>query len=189
MKRLLTYFMQGFMLLAPLAITLYVILLIFNWIDEPLRALLAKYTGITIPGAGLLLIIIFITLTGFLSKYILTNPVRRFGHKLLEKAPILKLVYSSLTDLFSAFVGKEKKFNVPVLVCINKENSLWKLGFMTQQSMEQHNIPGLVAVYFPHSYNFSGELYLVEPSAVRKLDMLPAETMKFIVSGGVTHIE
>jgi len=101
---------------------------------------------------------------------------------------LLNLLYSSLNDLFSAFVGKEKKFNTPVKVLFNKENNLWKLGFVTRETMETIGENDLAAVYFPHSYNFSGELYLVPSERVTKIDVSPAETMKFIVSGGVTHL-
>jgi uncharacterized membrane protein len=66
---------------------------------------------------------------------------------------------------------------------------LWKLGFITRESLSEFGLPGMVAIYFPHSYNFSGELYLVPSERVEKLDLSPAEVMKFIVSGGVTRFE
>ena len=188
MKRIFTWFMQGVILVAPIAITGYIIYLIFSFTDGLLRDVLGKWIGVEIPGLGLLAILIILTLLGFISKYFITNPVRRFAIRLLEKAPFLKVIYSSLNDLFSAFVGKEKKFTHPVLVCINKENNLWKIGFMTRQNMEEIGMQGLVAVYFPHSYNFSGELYLVDAENIRELDMSSAEAMKFIVSGGVTNV-
>jgi uncharacterized membrane protein len=96
-------------------------------------------------------------------------------------------LYSSLNDFFSAFVGKEKKFNTPVKVLFNKENNLWKLGFVTRETMDEIGNNELSAVYFPHSYNFSGELYLIPSDRVTQLDISPAEAMKFIVSGGVTQ--
>jgi uncharacterized membrane protein len=86
-------------------------------------------------------------------------------------------------------VGKEKKFNVPVKVIFNKENSLWKMGFITKEHLDEINEPNLSAVYFPHSYNFSGELYLVPNENIFKLEISPAQAMKFIVSGGVTNID
>ena len=188
MKKFASYFMQGLVFVAPLAITVYIIYLIFDFIDGLLRDLLASWTGHIVPGLGLLLIVALLTLLGFLGEYIVFNPFKRIWERLLNRAPLLKVIYSSLVDLFSAFVGKEKKFNKPVLVCINKENKLWKIGFLTQKSMDELNMPGMVAVYFPHSYNFSGELFMVETTAVQKLDMPPAEAMKFVVSGGVTRV-
>jgi uncharacterized membrane protein len=62
-----------------------------------------------------------------------------------------------------------------------------KLGFMTQEDLKDLEIKEKVAVYCPHSYNFSGELFIVPANDVRPLDIPPAEAMKFIVSGGMTR--
>lgn len=188
MKRLITYFMQGLVFVAPLAITGYIIFMIFDLIDGLLRPQITSWVGHIVPGLGLLIIVALLTLLGFIGEIVVFNPFKRIWERLLNRAPLLKVIYTSLVDLFSAFVGKEKKFNKPVLVCINKENKLWKIGFLTQESLEELNMPGMVAVYFPHSYNFSGELYLVETTAVKRMDMPPAEAMKFVVSGGVTRV-
>jgi uncharacterized membrane protein len=93
-----------------------------------------------------------------------------------------------LNDLFTAFVGKEKKFNIPVIVCLNQENNLWKLGFITEKNLSDFGMEDMIAVYFPHSYNFSGELFLVPQSAVKTIELSPSEVMKFAVSGGVTKV-
>lgn len=188
MKRLFTYFMQGIVLVAPLAITGYIIYLTFDFIDGLLRDMVKTWLGYFVPGLGVLIIFMMLTLLGLVGEYVVTNPFKKIGERLLKRAPLLKVIYSSLVDLFSAFAGKEKKFNKPVSVCINKENNLWKIGFITQQSLEELGMPGMVAVYFPHSYNFSGELFMIESTAVHKLDMPPAEAMKFVVSGGVTRV-
>ncbi len=188
MKRLFTYFMQGVVLVAPIAITGYILFLIFDFTDGILRNQLDLWFGHTVPGLGVLIIFILLTLLGIMGEYVVLNPFKKVWERILKRAPLVKLIYSSLVDLFSAFVGKEKKFNKPVLVCINKENNLWKIGFITQKSLNELGAPGMVAVYFPHSYNFSGELYIVDSASVRKLDMPPAEVMKFVVSGGVTRV-
>ncbi|MGQ7870400.1 DUF502 domain-containing protein [Sunxiuqinia sp. sy24] len=188
MKKLLTYFMQGLVLVAPIVITIYIVFLIFDFIDGILRHQLELWFGYMIPGLGLLLIFAMITFLGFVGQSIVARPFKALGHHLLKKAPLLQVIYSSLADLFSAFVGKEKKFNQPVLVEINKENKLWKIGFVTQKSMAEIGMEGLVAVYFPHSYNFSGELYMIVSSAIKPLEMPPSEAMKFVVSGGVTRV-
>jgi uncharacterized membrane protein len=188
MKKLFTYFMQGLVLVAPIAITIYIVFLIFDMIDGILRDQLESWFGFGIPGLGLLIIFMLLTVLGYVGQSIVTSPFKLLIDRLLKKAPLLKVIYTSLEDLFSAFVGKEKKFSQPVLVKINKENNLWKIGFLTQKSLEEIGMDGMVAVYFPHSYNFSGELYMIETSAVQPLDMPPSEAMKFVVSGGVTHV-
>jgi uncharacterized membrane protein len=104
---------------------------------------------------------------------------------------VTKVIYSSLKDLFSAFVGDKKKmFSQPVMVMLFKEAGIQKLGFITKQDLEIIGVKGMAAVYFPHSYNFSGNLYLVPKENITVLHDFPAaDAMKFIVSGGVTEIE
>lgn len=189
MKRITQYFLQGVLLVAPVAIIFYIIYSLFVSIDGLLVDKLELIVGFKIPGLGILVSFIFLTLLGFIGETALVKPFKKAFGKLLEKIPVLKLLYTSLNDLFSAFVGKEKKFNVPVKVLFNKENNLWKMGFITRETMDVIGNNDLSAVYFPHSYNFSGELYLVPSERIFKLDISPAEAMKFVVSGGVTHLE
>jgi len=188
MKRIVTYFLQGLILIAPIAITGYIIYLFFDFVDGILRETITNWFGEYLPGLGIVIIFALITLLGYVGQTIIAHPIKRLVDRLLKRAPLLNVIYTSLTDLFSAFVGKEKKFNRPVLVCINKENNLYKIGFITQESLDEIGIKGMMAVYFPHSYNFSGELYMVDSGAVKILDMGPAEAMKFVVSGGVTRL-
>ncbi len=105
----------------------------------------------------------------------------------MERAPLLKVIYSAINDLFSAFVGKEKKFNRPVLVLVNSISNLHKLGFLTEDDLSLIDEKDKVAVYFPHSYNFSGELFIVPRENVKPIDLNPGEVMKFIVSAGVAE--
>lgn len=189
MKRIVTYFMQGVVLVAPIALTIYFIWFTFDLIDGLLRRMLESWLEqIIVPGVGILVLFLLLTVLGFVGQYIVLNPFKRLWEGILQRTPLLKLIYSSLVDLFSAFVGKEKKFNTPVMVCLNKENNQWRMGFLTQSNLEELDMQGMVAVYFPHSYAFSGQLYMVEATAVKKLDMPPAEAMKFVVSGGVTRV-
>ncbi len=185
MKRLVNYFLQGLLFIAPIAITIYIVYQLFTFIDGLLKGILIKWLGINIPGLGIIIIIFLLVLVGFLGKTFLARPIKAFFNSLLEKAPLLKVIYSAFTDLFSAFVGKEKKFNRPVLVMVNTISNLQKLGFLTEEDLSRIGELDKVAVYFPHSYNFSGELFIVPRENIKPVDMNPAEVMKFIVSAGV----
>lgn len=187
MKKITQYFLQGVLLVAPVAIIIYILYSLFIRVDGLLVNKLELLIGFKIPGLGILVSFVFLTILGFIAQTAVVRPLQKIVQKLIAKIPILNLLYSSLNDLFSAFVGKEKKFNVPVKVLFNKENNLWKLGFVTRISMEAIGDKELAAVYFPHSYNFSGELYLVPSERIIKINISPADAMKFIVSGGVTH--
>ncbi|MBN2214896.1 MAG: DUF502 domain-containing protein [Bacteroidales bacterium] len=188
MKRLIRYFLQGLLYLAPTAITLALVYLIFTRVDSGMRDLIGKFFNIDIPGIGVLALFVIITLLGFIGQSIIFRPLRRLVDNIMAKAPFVKLIYSSIKDLMSAFVGTERKFDKPVLVKVNLISDLEKMGFLTQSDLSELNIKDKVAVYFPHSYNFSGEMFIVPAEHVTPLDIPPAEAMKFIVSGGVTKV-
>lgn len=188
MKRFFRYFLQGLLYIAPIGITSYIIYILFTFVDGLLRECIIKWLNVDIPGLGVLFIIVFLTILGYFGQTILARPFKLLFKKVMDKAPLVKLVYSSLNDLFSAFVGKERKFNKPVLVKVNTISNLEKLGFVTQTDLTELKIKNKVAVYFPHSYNFSGELFIVPNEHITPLDIPAAEAMKFIVSGGITKV-
>ena len=189
LKKIIQYFLQGVLLVAPVVIVGYILYSLFVSVDGWLNNKISPVIGFNIPGLGILILFISLTLLGFFGQTALIKPLKKVAGKFIKRIPVLNLLYSSINDLFSAFVGKEKKFNVPVKVLFNIENNLWKLGFVTKESMNIIENGELAAVYFPHSYNFSGELYLVPKERVRYLKLSPSEVMKFIVSGGVTRFE
>ena len=188
-SRLVKYFFQGLLYISPLSLTIYVIYIIFKWGDSILNTYIVKYLGFDIPGLGLIIVLLFITLVGYIGTTILFNPIITSLDKLVSQAPLVKIIYSSIKDFMSAFVGKDKKFTEPVLVKIYNGTNLEKLGFITQKDLTSMGIDkGMVAVYLPHSYNFSGNLFIVPAENVRPIKASPAEVMKFIVSAGVTSI-
>ncbi len=186
MKRFINYFLQGILYIAPIAITGYIIYLIVSFTDSLLKDLLTDLFNIRIPGLGFVVVILLLVFVGFIGQSIIARPVKVLFKRILMKSPLLKVLYSAFNDLFSAFVGKEKRFNKPVLVKVNSISDLEKVGFITEEDLSRLGVSGKVAVYFPHSYNFSGELFIVPKENVKPLDIHPAEVMKFIVSAGVS---
>src|SRR5690606_34956482 len=128
------------------------------------------------------------TTVGYLGQTIIALPIKRFAKSVIERVPIFNVVYSAFSDLFSAFVGKEKKFNKPVMVLVNPISNLEKIGFLTEKDLRLLGEKEKVAVYFPHSYNFSGELFIVPVAQVRELKVNAGDIMKFVVSGGVAGL-
>jgi len=189
MKKLINYFLQGILYIAPIGITVYIIYIIFNFVDNLLKDTLEELLGLYIPGLGLVVIVFLLVLIGLIGQTIIARPFKRFFRRLLERIPLLKVIFSAFNDLFSAFVGKERKFNRPVLVLVNPVTNLEKMGFLTEDDLSLIGQKGKVAVYFPHSYNFSGELFIVPVNQVTPLDLNPAEVMKFIVSAGVAGLD
>jgi len=189
MKKLVNYFLQGLLYIAPLGITAYVIYAVFMFMDGILQELVFKYFDIKIPGLGFITLIVFLILIGFIGRTIIADPLKMVFKNIIARVPLLKFIYSAFNDLFSAFVGKEKKFSKPVLVKVNLNSDLEKLGFITEENLELLGEVDKVAVYFPHSYNFSGELFIVPKANIRSIDINSSDVMKFIVSAGLTGWE
>lgn len=182
MKTLLGYFLKGLLYVVPLAATLAILYYSFQFLDNLIP--------LEIPGLGLVLAIVLVTVIGFLGSTFVTNPIRQYFHNLLNRVPLIKTIYESIRDLLSAFVGDKKRFNKPVLVQISKEDGIEKLGFITESDLEDLGISNdKVAVYLPHSYNFSGNLFIVTKDRIRPLDNSAADIMKFIVSAGVASVD
>jgi uncharacterized membrane protein len=183
MRRLFNYFLNGFLVVAPVGLTLYILFALLRWLNDLFAGL-----SFDVPGLGLLVAIALITLVGFVAKSFLVRPFLIIMERLLHRTPLVSIIYSSLKDLFDAFVGDNQKFNRPVLVRMSATEQTFKMGFVTQATMAAIHRDDLMAVYFPHSYNFSGELVLVPPTHITYLDLPSSEVMKFIVSGGVSRL-
>jgi uncharacterized membrane protein len=179
-RRLLTYFLRGLVFLTPVGITAYICVVVFNAIDG--------WLGLPIPGAGFAVSLILITLFGFLASSFITRSLIGALDDLLERLPFVRLLYSSTRDLVNAFVGEKRRFDKPVVVELFPGGNARALGFVTQNALAELGMEGYVSVYMPHSYNFSGQMYLFPTHAVHRLDTNSSDMMAFIVSGGVTEI-
>lgn len=180
-KGLVGYFLRGLLLVVPATIIIYIVYKLFVFLDELIPT--------EIPGLGILILIAAITFLGFLGSTFIAEPIFRRANKILDRIPLLKTIYTAITDLMSAFVGQKKSFSRPVLVKLNRESEIEKPGFVTNDDLEMLNIKsGKIAVYLPHSYNFSGNIFIVPVENVTPVNANTAEFMKFIVSGGVTDV-
>jgi uncharacterized membrane protein len=178
MKKFVNYFVQGLLVTAPVALTLYVCYLVFSTIDG--------MVNLGIPGSGFVLTIALITLIGFLASTFLTRGLIAVTDKVMTKLPLVRLLYTSIKDLLNAFVGEKRRFDKPVLVQLVEDSDVRVCGFLTQESLSQLSLKDHVAVYVPQSYNFAGNLIVVPSRNVEHLEADSATVMAFIVSGGVT---
>ena len=192
MKKLINHFLQGLLFIVPMAVTFWVLFRAMIWIDSllpfqvPIK--IPGYSQFEIPGLGLLAIFVLVTTVGYLGTKYLRNPFTTYLEKLVEKAPLAKLIYTSVKDLISAFVGEKKRFNHPVMVRLERNSETWRVGFITNDNLSAIGM-GMenVAVYLPFSYSFMGELIIVPRENVKPINSSGTEMMKFIISGGVTE--
>ncbi len=188
-RRLLNYFFQGLLFLGPLAVTIYAVRITFLWIDGLLYKHIEGLLGLEIPGLGLVTLLLFITLIGFLGSLFFFKPFLTYLDRIISRMPLIKIIYTSVKDLMSAFVGNKRRFNQPVLVRIGGSSSLEKIGFITNEDLpELGTTDGRFAVYLPHSYAWSGNLFIVPVENVTRIDASATDVMKYIISAGVTKL-
>jgi uncharacterized membrane protein len=198
-RKFLQYFFQGVIIIAPIGITLYVVIWLFNMVDNILPNLLYDLfpklmtepdgTIRTVPGVGFLLVVILVTLIGWVSSSFMVSRIVEVLDKVLEQTPGIKYIYSSVKDFLEAFGGNRKKFDRPVLVSVDAVDT-WRIGFITQNDVTHFELADHFAVYVPLSYALTGVVYFVPKQNVRPINnMNSAEAMKFVISGGVAHLE
>jgi uncharacterized membrane protein len=99
----------------------------------------------------------------------------------LTSVPLAKLIYTSIRDLINAFVGDKKRFDRPVAVMLAPGSRIRALGFVTRDGLDSLGLGDQVAVYFPQSYNFAGNLVVVPRDQVEPLTVSTRDLMTFIV--------
>lgn len=181
MKRLLSYFVRGLVVVGPLALTVYICVVIFTTIDN--------WLGLPIRGVGFVLAIVFVTLVGFFASNFLTASVLGWIDSAVERLPFVRLLYSSTKDMLNAFVGEKRRFDKPVLVSVSADRQVKVLAFLTSDSLVSLGRADLVTVYMPQSYGLAGHIIVVPADRVERIQADAAEVMAFIISGGVTTVE
>ena len=190
---LLNYFVKGLLIVVPLGVAIFLIYWTVSKIDSTLNLsgvflTDSKGKSLYIPGLGILNVLFIILVAGVLVTNVITQPIKNWFNRWLNRLPLFKFLYSSIKDLTEAFVGEEKKFNEPVLVEVN-EFGLKKIGFRVKKDMAVLNLPGEVAVYFPYSYSFAGQVMVISADKVKPIDIPASEVMKFVISGGVSGLD
>lgn len=187
MKTLFNYFLRGLLFVLPVFATFYIIIVLVNWADETLNNILFDWLPSHVPGLGLIAAFFIIVFIGFAVTWAISKPVFSYFEDLISRTPIIKIIYTAFKDFTEAFFGKKKKFDKPVLITFTE--GIDRIGFITEKDLSHLHIENRVAVYCPHSYNFSGNLFLVSHDRVRPLEIAASDALKFAVSAGVTKIE
>jgi len=201
-KNILRYFLQGVLIMAPIAISIWAIVALFNFLDELLPKILGTTKQIVdangeirtvkgLPqGIGFAVVMVLILLIGYVSSFFVVGRLVDFFESILERTPGIKFIYSSVKDFFEAFAGDRKKFDKPILVNVLAEE-VWMVGFLTNEDLHQFELGAeYVSAYVPQGYNIAGQVYLVKRTRIRKLEEIGAsDAMKFAVTGGVVQLD
>lgn len=191
-KALLNYLIKGLLIVMPIALSVFIVVWAVSTVDSWLN--INNILGVdpntgesrNIPGLGLVLVLAIILAAGIFVTYFVTEPMYSWFRRWLNKLPLFNFIYTSIKDLTEAFVGDEKKFNHPVLV--QAEGDMKRIGFLTQNDLSKLDMVDEAIVYFPFSYSFAGQIYIVKKDKIKPLNMSAADAMKLVVSGGVTQL-
>jgi len=192
-RALLNYFFKGLIVVVPIGAAAFLIFWAVSSVDSALNLSDVLWTDsrgkpMHIPGLGILNVLVIIMLAGILVTNVITDPIKLWTKRWLNRLPFFNFLYSSIKDLTEAFVGDEKKFSEAVIVEVN-EFGLKKIGFLVQKDLAKIGLPGEVAVYFPYSYSFAGQVVIVSSNKVKPIDKNAADMMKFVISGGVSGLD
>ena len=197
-RKIIQYFLQGLLIIAPLAITIYAIYWVISTVDgwvpifrEVVRDAQGNIIGYEVKnyGLGFLVVLVAIITIGYLSSFFIQSKLFNLFDHWLEKTPGIKFIYTSTRDFFEAFAGDKKRFNKAVLANVFAED-VWIIGFMTDEEMHKFELGAdKVSVYVPQAYNFAGQLYILPRGKVKKINNISSgDAMKYAVTGGVVDL-
>ena len=198
MTRIRNYFLTGFIVCAPLAITAYIAWSFIGWVDSwvkpyiPYRYSPDAYLPFPVPGFGLIVALVLITLIGFLTANIVGRAVVGFGERLLGRMPLVRGIYGSLKQIFqTVFSDKGNMFSQVGMVEYPRKD-VWSLVFLSGEKETEINDKldrdgdPLIAVFMPCTPNpTTGFLMYVRRSEIVLLDMSIEEGARLIVSAGL----
>lgn len=193
--RLRAYFFAGILVTAPIGITIYLAWSVVSWIDESVLPFLpAKYNPETylpfsLPGIGLIVLIVFLTAIGAITAGMIGRMVVGYGERVLSRMPVIRSVYSATKQIFETMLAhKSAAFREVVLVEFPRPG-MWSIGFITGVTageVQELTDEEVLNVYIPTTPNpTSGYLCFVARSDVYPLSMTVEEGIKMVVSGGL----
>jgi len=191
-RKLLQYFFQGLLILAPIAITIYALFVVVSTIDSWIPIFSYKdennISHVRNYGLGFIIILAVVVVIGFFSSFFITGRIMHFLDKLIDKMPGVKHIYSTTKDFFEAFAGDKKKFTQSVMASVD-DKDVWRIGFITKDDMTDFGLTDYVAVYIPMAYSVAGSVYVVPKDRIKPItNITSAQAMKFAVSGGLTDV-
>lgn len=186
-KQLSIYFLNGLLVILPIAGTIYLLNYVYQLVNGWGTSLLPSGGPawlLDIPGLGLGLIILFVILIGFLARLWITKKLLEMVETIIRRVPLVKGIYNTLKDTISSFIGEKRAFDTVVFVTVAGSK---RMGFLTVKEPCFRTADGkeYVGVYFPQSMQFAGDLHWFERSEVEVLDLSVDEALQMILSAGV----
>jgi uncharacterized membrane protein len=196
-KKIRAYFFTGMLILVPLVLTGYIIWNLFLAVDGILGDVAHdlifnrfgfEFRNNRFPGAGFIILTLFIIATGMIARNYFGRKIVDFGDQIVERIPLINRVYIAIKQISHAFLStKREVFKKPVLFEYPRKG-IYSIGFYTQDTRGtvQDALPDdVVSIFLPTTPNpTSGFLLFVPKAEVIELDLTIEEALKLVISGG-----
>ncbi|GLS20316.1 membrane protein [Labrys miyagiensis] len=196
------YFLTGLVVTGPVAITLYLIWTFIQWVDGwvkpfiPQRYLPETYLPFQIPGFGLIVAVIGLTLVGFFTANLVGRTLVRFGEKLLNRTPVVRSIYKALKQVFST-VFSQSGTSFRKVGLVEFPTGAWSIVFISSEPSPviEQRLPGgngeaWVSVFMPCAPNpTTGFFFLLPKSKVIELSITIEQATKLVISAGLIQPE
>lgn len=193
-----TYLFTGVLVTAPVAITLYLAVELFTYIDKNVTALIPEkynpetYLPYGLPGLGVVLLLLFLILVGMMTANFVGRAMMKFGRSIIEKMPIISGIYNAFRKIFETLLGSGEKtaFRQPVLVEYPRKG-MKTIAFLTgpvYREVQKKSSEALVSIYVPTTPNpTSGFLIYVPKKDIEPLNIGVDDALKIILSMGIIN--
>jgi uncharacterized membrane protein len=193
--RLRAYFFAGVLVAAPIGITIWLAWSVVNWIDQSVLPFIpAKYNPETylpfsLPGIGLVVLVVFLTLIGAVTAGMIGRMIVGYGERLLGRMPVIRSVYGAVKQIFETVLAQKSTAFREVVLIEYPRIGMWAFGFVTGRTegeIQELTEDEVVNVFLPTTPNpTSGYLLFVPRKDVIPLHMSVEEGIKMVVSGGI----
>ena len=183
-KKLRRQFLTGILVIAPIGVTIWLLVWIFTGIDNILQPLISSVSGRTIPGLGFVIMIVLIYLVGVMASNIGARRLVDYGESLLGRVPIVRPIYSSTKQIVDSFSASGKAGFKQVVVAEFPMKGTRTIGFVTNESLNKAG-EKLLYIFIPTAPNpTSGFLQIVREEDIIQVDMSVGDALKMVVSAG-----
>ncbi|MFQ5535203.1 MAG: DUF502 domain-containing protein [Sphingomonadales bacterium] len=194
-QRLRAYFLTGIVVTAPIAITVYLTWLFINAIDERVRPFIPvaynpeTYLPFSLPGIGLVLVIVVFTLLGALTANFFGRFLLRAGERVVDRMPIVRTIYATLKQIFQTVVSQSADSFQGVVLVEYPRKGIWAIAFVTSATkgeVQRRTERDLINIFLPTTPNpTSGFLLFVPRNDLIYLDMTVEDGIKNVISAGL----
>ncbi len=195
LARLRTYLLAGIVVTAPIGITCWILWAFVNFVDEKVMPLVPDkynpetYLPFSVPGIGLILLLVTLTLIGMTFSGFVGRLYIRIGERIVDRMPVVRHLYGALKQILEAVLSQQSGAFREVVLVEYPRRGCWVIGFVTMTSVgEVQNLfeENMTNVFVPTTPNpTSGFLIFVPRDDLIHLDMTIEQGAKTVISGGI----